>query len=50
MSQDTTVPAADIDDLTIEELGEIAAADCAGTGSTASTPVSTAACIGSASF
>jgi hypothetical protein len=37
-------------DLTIEELDEVAAADCAGTASTASTPVSTAACIGCASF
>lgn len=39
-----------IDDITIEELDEVAAADCAGTGSTASTPISTAACIGCASF
>jgi hypothetical protein len=39
-----------IDDIAIEELDEVAAADCAGTASTASTPVSTAACVGCASF
>ncbi|MCW2693107.1 MAG: hypothetical protein JWM48_1974 [Mycobacterium sp.] len=39
-----------IEDLSIEELDDVAAADCAGTASTASTPVSTAACIGCASF
>jgi hypothetical protein len=39
-----------IEDLSIEELNDVAAADCAGTASTASTPVSTAACIGCACF
>jgi hypothetical protein len=39
-----------IEDLSIEELNDVAAADCAGTASTASTPVSTAACIGCASI
>lgn len=40
----------EIEDLAIEELGEVVAADCAGTASTASTPISTAACVGCASF
>jgi hypothetical protein len=39
-----------VEDLSIEELNDVAAADCAGTASTASTPVSTAACIGCASI
>ncbi|WP_211226902.1 thiocillin family RiPP [Amycolatopsis benzoatilytica] len=38
-----------VEDLSIEELNDVAAADCAGTASTASTPVSTAACVGCAS-
>lgn len=39
-----------VEDLSIEELNDVAAADCAGTASTASTPISTAACIGCASI
>jgi hypothetical protein len=39
-----------VEDLVIEELDEVAAADCLGTASTAGTPISSAACIGCASF
>ncbi|SEK89576.1 thiocillin family RiPP [Streptacidiphilus jiangxiensis] len=40
-----------VEDLTIEELNDVTAADsCAGCASSVSTPVSSAACVGTASF
>jgi len=40
----------EMEDVTIEELGELSGGSCAGTATTISTPVSTAACVGCASF
>jgi hypothetical protein len=51
MDKDTMLQV-DVEDVTIEELGDLAGASCAGTvgtSSTASTPVSSAACVGTLS-